>query len=79
MSFVTNTLFAIGLILFFGFFADFLFRKLNVPDVIFLILLGFSIGPHGFNYVNPDSFGNIAPIFTTFTLLFLLFENRKIL
>ncbi|MBT3298681.1 hypothetical protein HN385_07155 [archaeon] len=75
MSFVTNTLFAIGLILFFGFFADFLFRKLNVPDVIFLILLGFSIGPHGFNYVNPDSFGNIAPIFTTFTLLFLLFDG----
>lgn len=75
MSIVTTTLFAIGLILFFGFFADFLFRKLNIPDVIFLILLGFSIGPHGFGYVNPDSFGTLAPIFTTFTLLFLLFDG----
>ncbi len=75
MSIVTTTLFAIGLILFFGFFADFLFRKLNVPDVIFLLLLGFSLGPHAFNFVNTDSFGNLAPIFTTFTLLFLLFDG----
>jgi potassium/hydrogen antiporter len=64
-----------SLILFFGFFAEFVFRKFSIPDVLFLIVLGFVIGPNGFGYVNPESFIIFAPIFTTFTLLFLLFDG----
>ncbi len=64
-----------GLIIFFGFFAELVFRKLAVPDVLFLIILGFALGPYGFGYVNPGSLRTIAPIFTTFTLLFLLFDG----
>lgn len=75
MDIVTLTLLAIGLILFFGFFSEFTFKKTGIPDVLFLIVLGFVIGPHVFNFVTPASLANIAPVFTTFTLLFLLFDG----
>ena len=69
------TLLAVSLILFFGFFAEFIFKKFNIPDVLFLIILGFVIGPHGFNYIAPGNLETIAPIFTTFALVFLLFDG----
>jgi potassium/hydrogen antiporter len=72
---VVLVLFAASLILFFGFFSEFIFRRFNVPDVLFLIILGFVIGPNVMQYVNPLSVARIAPIFTTFTLLFLLFDG----
>ncbi len=72
---VVNVLLAASLILFFGFFAEFLFRKVNVPDILFLIILGIALGPFGMNYVSPGSLAGIAPVFTTFTLLFLLFDG----
>ncbi|MBU0457704.1 MAG: cation:proton antiporter [Nanoarchaeota archaeon] len=75
MDVITLTLLAISLILFFGFFAEFIFRKLSIPDVLFLIVLGFTLGPAGLNYVMPEDLIQIAPVFTTFTLLFLLFDG----
>jgi potassium/hydrogen antiporter len=75
MDIVTITLLSISLILFFGFLAEYLFRKFNVPDVLFLIVLGFVIGPSVLGYVNPEHLVDIAPVFTTFTLLFLLFDG----
>lgn len=75
MDVVTLTLLGIGMILFFGFFAGFIFKKTQIPDVIFLIILGFAIGPFGLNYVNLEDFATVVPIFTTFTLLFLLFDG----
>ena len=42
---VTLILFGASLILFFGFFAGWVFKKISVPDVLFLIILGFVIGP----------------------------------
>ncbi|MFH1396371.1 MAG: cation:proton antiporter [archaeon] len=75
MDLVILTLLAISLILFFGFFAEFGFRKFNVPDVLLLIILGFIIGPSVLGYINPIDLVTIAPVFTTFTLLFLLFDG----
>jgi len=75
MDFVILILLGISLILFFGFFAEFLFKKANVPDVLLLIILGFIIGPYVLGWVNPNQLADIAPIFTTFTLLFLLFDG----
>jgi potassium/hydrogen antiporter len=75
MDVVTIILLAVALILFFGFFAEFIFKRFNVPDVLFLILLGFIIGPYGLKYVSPIDLLQIAPIFTAFTLLFLLFDG----
>ena len=75
METVTLTLLAVSLILFFGFFAEFIFKRFNIPDVLFLIALGFVIGPFALNYVSPTSLAGIAPVFTTFTLVFLLFDG----
>lgn len=72
---VATLLLAISLILFFGFFAEFLFRKINVPDILLLITLGFIIGPNLLNYIGPENVKGFAPVFTTFTLFFLLFDG----
>jgi NhaP-type Na+/H+ or K+/H+ antiporter len=72
---VMNALLVISVILFVGFFAEFLFKQTNIPDILILILLGFLMGPFGFNYVSPEQVSSLAPIFTTFALLFLLFEG----
>ncbi len=72
---VVTLLLAVSLILFFGFFAEFIFKKLSVPDVLFLIVLGFVLGPYAFGVIRPEMLVNIAPVFTTFTLLFLLFDG----
>lgn len=75
MDVVILILLGISLILFFGFFAEFVFRKFNLPDVLFLIIFGFVIGPYGLKYVSSESVAEIAPVFITFTLLFLLFDG----
>ena len=72
---VISVLLGIGLILFFGAFAEFIFKKISIPDVLFLITLGFVIGPNVLGYIGPGSIARLAPIFTTFTLLFLLFDG----
>jgi cell volume regulation protein A len=72
---VLYVLFGLGIILFLGYFAEFLFNKTHVPDVLILILIGFIIGPYVLKYVYPETLATFAPIFTTFTLLFLLFEG----
>ncbi len=72
---VTVILLGISLILFFGFLAEFVFKKTNIPDILFLILLGFLLGPHGLKYVHPSQIEQFAPVFTTFALVFLLFDG----
>ena len=72
---VISVLLGISLILFFGFFAEFIFKKFNIPDILFLIILGFVLGPYVSDIVSPDQLISIAPVFTTFTLLFLLFDG----
>ena len=42
---VNIALLSISLIAIFGFVSETLFRRTNVPDVIFLIVIGFLIGP----------------------------------
>lgn len=63
----------VALILFIGFFGESLFEKSKIPDVILLILVGIFLGSV-LQWTSSDSFNQIAPYFTTFALLFLLFE-----
>ncbi|MFH1915687.1 MAG: cation:proton antiporter [Nanoarchaeota archaeon] len=72
---VTLILLGVGLILIFGYLAEFMFKKFGIPDVLFLLILGFAMGPHIFSVLHPSSVGFIAPLFTTFALLFLLFDG----
>ncbi len=68
-------LLGISFILFFGFFAEFIFRKFNIPDVLFLLALGFIFGPFGLNYIQPGKIAPFASVFTTFALLFLIYDG----
>jgi potassium/hydrogen antiporter len=72
---VVVILLAISVILFFGYFAEFIFRRFGIPDVLLLIIFGFIIGPNVLQQINPSQLVGIAPAFTTFTLLFLLFDG----
>jgi potassium/hydrogen antiporter len=72
---VVSILLGISIILFLGFFAEFLFKKFNVPDLLVLIIIGFMIGPYSLGYVDPAQIVAFAPLFTTFALLFLLYDG----
>ncbi len=72
---VNYILFLVSLIVFLGYLAEWVFKKINVPDTLLLISVGFIIGPNVLNYIDPQALGAIAPLFTTFTLLFLMFDG----
>ena len=72
---VNTALLTFSLIAIFGFLSEALFRRTNIPDVLFLIVLGFIIGPNGFGYTSPEDLASVAPVCTTFTLLILIFDG----
>jgi NhaP-type Na+/H+ or K+/H+ antiporter len=72
---INSVLLLISLIVVFGYIAEWVFRKFMIPDILFLILLGFILGSSGLQLINTESLSRIAPLFTTFTLLFLMFEG----
>ena len=72
---VNIALLSISLIAIFGFVSEILFRRTNIPDVIFLIIIGFMIGPNGYGFTSPEDLASIAPVVTTFTLLILIFDG----
>ncbi|MDE3188525.1 MAG: cation:proton antiporter [Acidobacteriota bacterium] len=51
-----------------------MFAKTRVPDVLLLIVIGLLLGPVG-HLVTPAQFGGVGPVFTTITLVFILFES----
>jgi len=51
-----------------------MFSKTRVPDVLLLIVIGLFLGPVS-HLVRPQQFGSVGPVFTTVTLVFLLFES----
>src|SRR3989338_5291415 len=75
MAEVLSIFLAISVVIFFGFIAEFLFKRLRIPDVLFLIVFGLILGPYSLGLVFPESLEPVAPAFTTFALLFLLFDG----
>lgn len=51
-----------------------LFTKTRVPDVLLLISIGLILGPLT-HLVSPADFGSVGPVFTTVTLVLILFES----
>ena len=72
---INYILFLVSLVILIGYLAEWIFKRKNIPDIIILITLGFILGPNVLNIINPESLGTLAPLFTTFTLLFLLFDG----
>jgi NhaP-type Na+/H+ or K+/H+ antiporter len=51
-----------------------LFARTKIPDVLWLFTIGLLLGPVG-GLVTPEKFGAVGPVFTTITLVFILFES----
>lgn len=64
----------VGVLIFVAHFFTGLFSKTKIPDVLLLIIIGLLIGPL-FNIVNTRDFGSVGPVFTTITLVVILFEG----
>ena len=64
----------VGIIILLGFLSDLIFSKTDIPDVIWLILVGILIGPV-FKIIDPTQIEGTAEVFTAFALLFILFEG----
>jgi potassium/hydrogen antiporter len=72
---VVGILLGISVILVLGFMAEFLFKRFGVPDLLVLLIIGLTIGPYALGYVSPEQIIQFAPLFTTFALLFLLYDG----
>ncbi len=51
-----------------------LFARTKIPDVLWLFIIGLLLGPI-WGVVTPEKFGAVGPVFTTITLVFILFES----
>ena len=63
----------IGITILLGYACSIIFKKTQIPDVIWLLLFGFLIGPM-FNLIDRTIFISIAPLLASFALLIILFD-----
>lgn len=71
---VIVTLGIISALVIIGYFSEIIFKRTGIPDVLILILVGILLGSV-LHIVSAESFGNGEIIFTTFALVFLLFQG----
>src|SRR4030067_1093720 len=72
--FMSATILAIGLMVFFAHFLSLQFRKTNIPDVLVLMLMGIILGPV-LGIVTPQDFGKVGSVVATIALVVILFES----
>jgi len=71
---VTLTVILIGVIIFCAHLFSAIYSRTKIPDVLFLFLIGLLIGPI-LGLVQPAHFGAVGRVFTTITLIMILFES----
>lgn len=71
---IAVTVVGVGLLVFMAHVFAEVFSRKKVPDVLLLITIGLLIGPV-LNIVNPNHLGLVGPVFTTITLVTILFEG----
>ncbi|MBN2595633.1 MAG: cation:proton antiporter [Marinifilaceae bacterium] len=64
----------LGLLIFLSHLFNELFEKTKIPNVLLLLLIGIIIGPIS-GIVTTDFFGKLGNVFTTITLIVILFES----
>ncbi len=57
-----------------GFFSNYIFKKTKIPDIIWLVIFGYLIGPV-FNIINPQTIWSFLPLFSAIALLMILFDT----
>lgn len=68
------TVVSVGLLVFLAHVFAQIFSKKKIPDVLLLIIIGLIVGPV-LQIISIDDFGAIGPVFTTITLVTILFEG----
>jgi potassium/hydrogen antiporter len=64
----------ISAIILIGYFAELLFKKTGIPDVLILIGIGITLR-YFFEPIHPENFGGGASLFATFALIYLIFQG----
>ena len=64
----------IGLLIFAAHLFTEIFSRKRIPDVLLLMVIGLVIGPL-FGWITPEDLGAVASVFTTITLVIILFES----
>ena len=64
----------LGLLVFLAHALSALFARTRIPDVLLLLVLGLLLGPVA-GLVRPEALGAVGPVFTTATLIVILFEG----
>ncbi|RLF02863.1 MAG: hypothetical protein DRJ64_08885, partial [Thermoprotei archaeon] len=67
-------LFIASLIIFIGFIGSVLLNRHNIPDAIFLIVLGYILGPLT-GIVDVNTLSSVAPILGALALIAIMFES----
>ncbi|MCK6694617.1 MAG: cation:proton antiporter [Thermoanaerobaculia bacterium] len=68
------TIVFVGLTIFLSHYFAALFKRTKIPDVLWLFTIGILLGPVS-GLVRQENFGAVGPVFTTITLIFILFES----
>ncbi len=68
------TIIALGLLIFSSHLFNELFSRTKIPNVLLLLLIGILVGPVG-GIITSDFFGELGNVFTTITLIVILFES----
>lgn len=68
------TIAIIGLLIFAAHLFTEIFSRKRIPDVLLLMIIGLVIGPV-FKWISPQDLGPVASVFTTITLVIILFES----
>lgn len=71
---IITTIIVLGLLIFFSHAFNELFSRTKIPNVLLLLLIGIVIGPIS-GAVTKDFFGKLGNVFTTVTLIVILFES----
>jgi len=66
-----------SLIIFVGFLGEMIFRRTNIPDIVWLLIGGMTLSILFPELRENQILSSIAPIFTTFALVFILFEGAS--
>lgn len=71
---ISVVIIALGLLIFFSHTFNALFVKTRIPNVLLLMLIGLVIGPV-LHLISPADLGQFGSVFTTITLIVILFES----
>jgi cell volume regulation protein A len=71
---VAQTIAFVGILVFLAHLFTSIFSRTRIPDVLLLIIIGICVGPV-LGFATPELFGAVGPVFTTVTLIIILFES----